>query len=677
MSAMIVRYHSWPWALAASSVLLSPLAAAQSAESVMSLGAVSVSATKAGPLASNSVLSSVDQIGSDILEKQAVSYSWELFNRAPGVMLTQYGQGTTSGKISMRGFNGEGEVNAVKLLIDGIPSNGNDGNMPYMDMVFPLEIDSIEVVRGTNDPRYGLHNIAGNASINTLTGGNYGKARVRTGSFGLLEGQLVKGIEGEHLSQNYSVAYQQSDGYRDHADADRFSVSGKWFFTPDDGAYRLGLIARHYRTHALEPGYLDKHEAHQHPTHASEVSAFDKGNRQLTQISVHYDQELSDTLSWSTKAYLNHMNDERWVRFSMRESQQQRNAKETHTGALTALTWRPEVSFLYDLAIETGADFEHQDNVSQRWATVERVKQRQTRDQDFTLKTLGGYVQVVAQPWESLKIIPAYRVDRIRGDFTNELTGEKSPINDYGLIEQPKLSVVYTPIESLSLYGNWGRTFQVGTGATAYKVPPRTEDLAPSINDGFEVGVKFKPTAWLDGRIAYWEQDATDEVRKRLNDPSGDSENVGATHRAGYDAQLNLYPTDALSVWLAYSYQRSRIEKPDPALPASRGKQIDHIPNHLYSAGLTYQASAPLQLSAWFNGQSDYYLERENTQGKFGGFNLLNLGASYQLTADLTLDVQLKNVTNQYYEYVWHDGTQSLHAPGERRALHGGLTLEF
>lgn len=163
--------------------------------SVLTLGAVNVTGTDSGPLATTSVLSSVDILGGDILEKMPVAYSWELFRRAPGVMLTEFNQGTTSGKLSFRGFNGEGEINAVKLLIDGIPSNTNDGNMPFIDSVFPMDIDSIEVVRGTSDPRYGLNNIAGNVNINTRTGGNYNKARMRYGSFNTREVQLAKGIE--------------------------------------------------------------------------------------------------------------------------------------------------------------------------------------------------------------------------------------------------------------------------------------------------------------------------------------------------------------------------------------------------------------------------------------------------------------------------------------------------
>ncbi|WP_449441309.1 SulP family inorganic anion transporter [Pseudomonas migulae] len=134
-------------------------------DSTLTLGTVNVQGTASGPLSTSSVLSSVDILGGDILEKMPVNYSWELFSRAPGVMLTEFNQGTTSGKISFRGFNGEGEVNAVKLLIDGIPSNSNDGNMPFMDMIFPMELDSIEVVRGTSDARYGLNNIAGNVNM--------------------------------------------------------------------------------------------------------------------------------------------------------------------------------------------------------------------------------------------------------------------------------------------------------------------------------------------------------------------------------------------------------------------------------------------------------------------------------------------------------------------------------
>ncbi len=656
--------------------------ASRTEDSTLTLGTVTVQGATGsnGPLSTSSVLSSVDVLGADILEKMPVNYSWELFSRAPGVMLTEFNQGTTSGKISFRGFNGEGEVNAVKLLIDGIPSNSNDGNMPFMDMIFPLELDSIEVVRGTSDARYGLNNIAGNVNMLTRTGGDYTKARIRYGSYNTQETQLAKGIESSNWTQNYFFAYQKSDGYRDHAQADKFSMAGKWFYTPDDNRYRIGLIARHYETEAQEPGYLSEEDAHQHPTMTNSYNATDKGTRRMNQPSVHFDTELSDTLAWAAKTYVNTFDDRRWTQYWRTSAQQERDAYETQYGALTSLTWRPEVSWLYDFALEGGADMQQQQNKSERYRTKDRVRQAQTRDQQFDFDTYGAYVQAEIKPFESLKIIPAYRVDKIQGDFTNEMTGLDYDINDYGLIKQPKLSVVYSPWDVASVYANWGRTFQVGTGAAAYKIPPRDTDLAPSINEGWETGIKFTPADWIDGRVAYWQQKASGEVSRRLNDPSGESDNVGQTRRWGYDAQVNLHPNERTDLWMAYAWQYSKILQPSSTLPNSKGQEIDHIPHHLYNAGVSYKATPALQLTAWMNGQTNYYLERENTRGTYGGYVLMNLGASYRVTESVSVDLQLKNLTNRYYEYVWYDpdGAQaSLHSPGDGRALYTGVSVDF
>lgn len=656
--------------------------ASRTEDSTLTLGTVTVQGATGsnGPLSTSSVLSSVDVLGADILEKMPVNYSWELFSRAPGVMLTEFNQGTTSGKISFRGFNGEGEVNAVKLLIDGIPSNSNDGNMPFMDMIFPLELDSIEVVRGTSDARYGLNNIAGNVNMLTRTGGDYTKARIRYGSYNTQETQLAKGIESSNWTQNYFFAYQKSDGYRDHAQADKFSMAGKWFYTPDDNRYRIGLIARHYETEAQEPGYLSEEDAHQHPTMTNSYNATDKGTRRMNQLSVHFDTELSDTLAWAAKTYVNTFDDRRWTQYWRTSAQQERDAYETQYGALTSLTWRPEVSWLYDFALEGGADMQQQQNKSERYRTKDRVRQAQTRDQQFDFDTYGAYVQAEIKPFESLKIIPAYRVDKIQGDFTNEMTGLDYDINDYGLIKQPKLSVVYSPWDVASVYANWGRTFQVGTGAAAYKIPPRDTDLAPSINEGWETGIKFTPADWIDGRVAYWQQKASGEVSRRLNDPSGESDNVGQTRRWGYDAQVNLHPNEHTDLWMAYAWQYSKILQPSSTLPNSKGQEIDHIPHHLYNAGVSYKATPALQLTAWMNGQTNYYLERENTRGTYGGYVLMNLGASYRVTESVSVDLQLKNLTNRYYEYVWYDpdGAQaSLHSPGDGRALYTGVSVDF
>jgi len=62
--------------------------------------------------APSNVVTSIDRLGGDVAQRQNVDNSWELFARLPGVSLTDFNQGTTSGRFSIRGFNGEGERDA-------------------------------------------------------------------------------------------------------------------------------------------------------------------------------------------------------------------------------------------------------------------------------------------------------------------------------------------------------------------------------------------------------------------------------------------------------------------------------------------------------------------------------------------------------------------------------------
>lgn len=648
-------------------------------DSALTLGSVTISGKAAGPLSARNVFSSVDILGASLLQDQHVDYSWELLTRAPGVQVTQFKQGTDAGRFSFRGFNGEGRVNAVKLLVDGIPSNDNAGGMPFLDAVFPLDIEAIEIVRGTNDPRYGLHNIAGNANVLTRTGGNEGRASLTMGSFGTKEVQVAKGIESGNWSQNYFLAWRDSDGYRDHADAKKVALSGKWFYTSDDARWRAGLSARYYRNKALESGYLSREEAINAPRSSPAYAAADRGERETLQLSTHLDAELTPDLSWSAKLYTNQYENQRWVRFSAAGVQQERYSNERQHGAISSLTWRPKVSWAHDFTLEGGVDAQWQDNLGQRYRSNQRVRTSQFRDWDFDLDTQGAYLQAVIRPVAALKIVPALRVDKVGGSFVDRLTGLRSEVHDYGLIKQPKISVAYTLTPQASVYINWGRTFQIGTGIDAYRT--QTRNLEPSINDGWETGVKFSPLPWLDARVAYWEQRASGEVARVLGvdglpDPGGLG-NVGQTLRKGFDLQLNARPVAGTTAWVAYSHQQARITEPDPSAPATRGKQIENVPRYLVSAGVDWQSTPQLKLSAWANAQGDYYLERSNVQPKAGKYALLNLGATYKVSPTVDVSLEVKNVTNRKHVYAWHDSGSSGYSPGDGRGMYASLNARF
>jgi iron complex outermembrane recepter protein len=210
-------------------------------------------------------------------------------------------------------------------------------------------------------------------------------------------------------------------------------------------------------------------------------------------------------------------------------------------------------------------------------------------------------------------------------------------------------------------------------------VPPRASDLSPSINEGWELGWKFKPVAWLEGRLASWTQIASNEVYRKLNDPSNDSANLGRTRRDGQDLQLNFRPGEALSGWATLSLQRALIVTPNPAAPETRGKEVDHVPHAMGSVGVSWRFMPAWTVSASARGQSSYFIESSNAQGRWGSFIDGDIGLAHQLNEQCSVDLQVKNIANARREYVWWDTTalRSQHGPADGRAVYLSASLRF
>jgi len=673
---------------AVAAVVFAPESRAQLSDSALTLGKVDVHQHTEGQLTAHQVLTSVDVLGADQIEDKNVSHSWELLGQMPGIQLTETRQGAESGKVSFRAFNGEGYLNAIKTLIDGVPSNVNSGNQRFIDMLFPLEISFIEVVRGTNDPRYGLHNIGGNVNFGTRQGGNYIDGRFGYGSYNTRDAQLAIGRESNELAQNYFIGTQASDGYRDHDSSRKYAIGGKWFYGDLDDGMRIGLTARAYHHEADEPGFMTAEELRTDRRGSQLRNANDGDDRDMRQIGVHMDLKLADTLFLGSKLYYNRYEDDRRVTFSDLRTgnapRQRRVWDEKQNGMLTTLTWQPGAT----LTLEAGVNVEHQDNgyIRERFSYAEptdfsATPARVQNNDRHTFDNYGAYVQGIYQPIEALKIVPAYRVDRFDGD-TRLPGGITGPLQRYGTIEQPKLSVVYALTDSTNVYANWGRTFQVLTGSTAPAyLTPGQGAMSPSTNTGMELGMKFSPFAGSQARIAVWQQDAANEVS---NMPAtGTTVTLGKTRRRGVDAQISAQVGEKWTVWASHAYQEAKIERDGRDASVSlEGREVAATPRYISNIGLDYQATEALQFGLQGRAQGDYYLEERNVAGKYGGFAVLDLSARYDINPRWSVDVQMKNATDRKYDYAWYDSffweqPQPMFSPAAGRSLHIAFNMKL
>lgn len=677
--------------LAAVAALWVPVGHAQSrsGDSAITLGAVEVRADSSGPLVANNVLTSVDVMGGDQVEDQNVTNSWELLGKMPGIQLTETRQGAESGKATFRAFNGEGYINGIKTLIDGIPSNVNSGNQRFIDMVFPLEIDYIEVVRGTNDARYGLHNIGGNINFATRQGGNYLDGRLTYGSFDTREGQLAVGRETGRIAQNYFVGVQSSDGYREHDTSSKYTLSGKWFYRSETDALNAGLVVRTYHHEADEAGFLTARELADDRTQSPPRNANDGDDRDMRHMGAHLDMALADELSLSAKAYVNRYEDDRRVTFTRypegNAPRQRRQWDERQVGMLGSLTWRAAES----VTIEAGANFEQQDNAYRRLrygfsvpTDFDAAPDRVQNDDRHTFDNVGAYVQAVFQPLESLKVVPGFRADRFSGR-THLPGGVTASLQPYGWIKQPKLGLVYALTPKANVYANWGRTFQVLTGSTApaYMTAGQSR-YRPSINTGVELGVKLNPFAGTQARIAAWQQDATDEV---ANMPStGTTVGLGQTRRRGLDLQVNSRLGERWTAWASHAIQEAKVVSAFTAtgVPLA-GKEVFSTPRYISTLGLDFLASEHWTFGLQGRMQGDYYIDELNAQGKYGGFKVMDANARYMLSDRFSIDLQIRNLSDEEYEYVWYDNffwggdDQPMFSPAPGRAAFLSVNMKI
>lgn len=663
---------------------------AHAADPAIVMGEVRVSAQRdAGALRSSRVLTSVDVLGADKIEDKNVTNSWELVGQLPGVQLTETRMGAESGKASFRAFNGEGYINGIKVLIDGIPSNVNSGNQRFIDMIFPLEVDYIEVVRGTNDPRYGLHNIGGNLNIGTRQGGNYVDSRFTYGSFNTREVQAAYGREADGFAQNYFVARQLTDSYRANGDSNKYTVGGKWFVTSNDKAVTAGLVVRTYQHTSGEPGFLTATELAADRRQSPRKNANDKTDRDMHHASAHLDWHITPNAFLSNKLYYNEYKDDRRVTFTSNPEgnapRQRRLWDEEQLGFMSTLTWRANER----VTVDGGVNTERQDNGYRRLRynfaipTDFTTPARTQNDDRYKFNNVGAYVQAVIKATDTIQLVPGYRLDRFTGN--QPLAGGTSAeLQDYGWIKQPKFSMVWSPATDISVYGNWGRTFQILTGSVgpAYLVPGQTPFDA-SVNTGKEVGVKLKPTTRSDLRLAIWRQDATGEV---ANMPAtGTTVGLGETRREGLDFQLSGKVTDKLELSLSHSLQKAEVLKATGANGVSlAGKEVFSTPRHITNVSLDYKYSDSWRFGLQGRSQGSYYIDNPNEQGKFGGFVLFDANVRYAISPRTSIDVQVKNIADRNYEYAWYDNffwpasqAQPMFSSGNGRAAYISLNVKL
>lgn len=650
------------------SLLFASASHADTQNNTLQLGSVMVIGERNFFNIDNNLAGSVDVITRDELEYEHVTDTLELFTKTPGVVLSRFNQGIINTDISIRGFAGDGTTPHAKLLVDGIPSNLHNG-YNEMDYLFPTNIQSIQVFKGTSDPTTGLFATAGNYKVETRK--DVGKqVQASIASFNTRELQGYFGDKQDDFTHNYALGYRAGNGYRNNTDIEKIALSARWQYDFEKSS--LALSTKYGKYTALEaPGYLTREDRKRNPRRSADFANEDDGQKEFKHISLHYDYFINDNADLSLKAYQQTFERERRVRFSAAQALvENRFDDQEMRGFIAKLNWRLDPNW----TLQTGYDFETQTVLEQRFRGTQT-----RRDFDFDFETQGAFVQIENTPTNWLRWNAALRADRIDGEanraFVVNGVASNRRMFDFGTIIQPKLNVFANITDQQTAFANYGRSFQHPFGGDTFTAG-NTRARNVAINDGWELGLK---SDWgkLHTRISYWQQDAKDEFIVI----DGTGQNVGETERKGIDANFDIAFDEYWSMWGNISKVLTEIKNASTQNQNFTGNDLRGIPDHTASLGILYKHSDKLIARLHVDRQGAYYLNEANIGGKFGAYTLTHANIDYKTSWGM-LSFQANNLFDKFNEYAFDlsensSVVNSIHSPGAGRNFTLSATLDF
>jgi vitamin B12 transporter len=148
-------------------------------------------------------------------------------------------------------------------------------------------------------------------------------------------------------------------------------------------------------------------------------------------------------------------------------------------------------------------------------------------------------------------------------------------------------------------------------------------------------------------------------------DPFGFYANIARARGHGAEFQATLSPSTAWTI--ALNYTLTETEDDSPGSP-TYGQPLRNRPKNTGNASVGYRFGVPLtvRLESSYAGPTI----DEVSSAHLGGYTLFNLKLAYELSASLTLEARVENLTNHWYETIYEYGTYG-------RSAYAGVRARF
>lgn len=299
-------------------------------------------------------------------------------------------------------------------------------------------------------------------------------------------------------------------------------------------------------------------------------------------------------------------------------------------------------------------------------------------DNHGTAKVAALYVQDQIELSSQFQAILGLRYDKFDVDFRNNRTGGTVESSDDLL--SPRVGLVYKPVEPLSLYASYGKSFQPRAGEQLASLSLTNYALDPEEYSNYEVGAKWDVLPNFAFTAALYQLDRKN-VAVNANDPNDPARSIliDGQRTKGVELAVVGNITEAWSVMGAYAYQDGEILK-DQSAAVQQGAALAALPKNTFSLWNRYDFTPAWGVGLGVVYRDEIFAATENlatpaSNVTLPDFTRVDAAVFFTLNERLRAQLNIENLLDEEYFTTAHNNTNI--TPGSPRAARVSLVASF
>lgn len=300
-----------------------------------------------------------------------------------------------------------------------------------------------------------------------------------------------------------------------------------------------------------------------------------------------------------------------------------------------------------------------------------------TAQNSTQLTTSSVYIQDQFDITKYFQVIGGVRFDQFDIDATNVFA---NPDRHFGRVDDvwsPRVGVVIKPIDSLSFYASYSKSFLPYSGEQFGSLDGTTEDLEPEEFINHEIGFKWDiaPRLMLSGALYRLDRENTRAVNPA--NPALLPVQIGSSRTEGGEIELVGNITDQWEIAGGYARTFGEITGAQGTTVGNTvpvGRSLANIPEDMFTLWNKYRFTPMFAAGIGIVHRSEIFASTSNTT-VLPEFTRVDGALYFNLTENLDAQLNVENIFDEKYYASAH--TDHNITPGSPRAFYLGLTSRF